>query len=447
MTTRIKVRHDTYQNWYDANPTLALGEPGFEVDNNRVKYGDGITAWRDLSYTGTFAVNQDNSINIGNNAGDCDQGSDAIAIGNYAGECCQRDYSIAIGYRAGNCDQGQGCYCCSCCSGGAIAIGTEAGECCQTVHSIAIGYRAGNCDQGDGSWQCGNAIAIGREAGEYCQEYNAIAIGKQAGQCCQGFSAVAIGRSAGNYCQGNGAVAIGKVAGECCQGSNAVAIGNYAGQCSQCCEAVAIGYNAGNCDQGCNAVAIGAYAGECCQNQYAVAVGSYAAKNDQQDYAIAVGAYAAETDISSYTIQHNDQSGTDGSDGNVMLVDESNIQSLRPGMLLENNGYINMEILAITGNVLTLAGTPNNGSITPGGYFNAIARQGQDSIAIGRYAAQHVQHPNSIVINTTGFEANSMGANTTVVKTLRTSYGDTPSGFSPVYYNPTTGELIVVVAA
>jgi hypothetical protein len=309
----------------------------------------------------------------------------------------------------------------------------------------------------------GNAIAIGLEAGEYCQEYNAIAIGKQAGNCDQGFSAVAIGRSAGNCSQGNGAVAVGKQSGQCSQGSNAVAIGNYAGTCSQCDEAVAIGYNAGNCDQGsnavavgtyagecsqgCNAVAIGAYAGECCQNQYAVAVGSYAAKNCQQDYAVAVGAYAAETDTSSYTIQHNSESGTDGADGNVMLVNGGDLSSLRPGMLLNNNGYNDVEILAITGNVLTLASTPNNGNITPGGNFIATAYQGQDSIAIGRYAARSVQHPNSIVINTTGFEANSMGANTTVVKTLRTSYGDTPSGFSPVYYNPTTGELIVVVAA
>jgi hypothetical protein len=48
MTTRIKLRRDTYQNWYDHNPTLALGEPAYDTTNNQVKVGDGTTAWRAL---------------------------------------------------------------------------------------------------------------------------------------------------------------------------------------------------------------------------------------------------------------------------------------------------------------------------------------------------------------------------------------------------------------
>lgn len=51
MTARIKVRHDTASNWSDINPILALGEPGLETDTNKVKYGDGTTAWSDLAYT------------------------------------------------------------------------------------------------------------------------------------------------------------------------------------------------------------------------------------------------------------------------------------------------------------------------------------------------------------------------------------------------------------
>jgi hypothetical protein len=50
MTTRIKLRRDTYQNWYDANPVLALGEAGYDITNNKLKIGDGVTAWRTLNY-------------------------------------------------------------------------------------------------------------------------------------------------------------------------------------------------------------------------------------------------------------------------------------------------------------------------------------------------------------------------------------------------------------
>jgi hypothetical protein len=50
MTTRIKFRRDTAANWTAENPTLALGEPGFEQDTNKLKIGDGETAWTLLDY-------------------------------------------------------------------------------------------------------------------------------------------------------------------------------------------------------------------------------------------------------------------------------------------------------------------------------------------------------------------------------------------------------------
>ena len=50
MTTRIKFRRDTAQNWTTSNPVLALGEPGLETDTRKVKYGDGVTAWNVLNY-------------------------------------------------------------------------------------------------------------------------------------------------------------------------------------------------------------------------------------------------------------------------------------------------------------------------------------------------------------------------------------------------------------
>lgn len=47
---KIKLRRDTYTNWFDVNPILAEGEPALDTTNNKVKYGDGVTPWKDLPY-------------------------------------------------------------------------------------------------------------------------------------------------------------------------------------------------------------------------------------------------------------------------------------------------------------------------------------------------------------------------------------------------------------
>jgi hypothetical protein len=51
MTTTIKLRRDLSTNWSNSNPILASGEPGLETDTLKVKYGDGITNWSNLSYS------------------------------------------------------------------------------------------------------------------------------------------------------------------------------------------------------------------------------------------------------------------------------------------------------------------------------------------------------------------------------------------------------------
>ena len=50
MADRIQIRRDTSTNWSNANPVLAEGELGLETDTNRLKAGDGTTAWNSLSY-------------------------------------------------------------------------------------------------------------------------------------------------------------------------------------------------------------------------------------------------------------------------------------------------------------------------------------------------------------------------------------------------------------
>ena len=46
-----KQRRDTAANWTTANPTLLAGEIGIESDTEKIKIGDGSTAWTSLAYT------------------------------------------------------------------------------------------------------------------------------------------------------------------------------------------------------------------------------------------------------------------------------------------------------------------------------------------------------------------------------------------------------------
>lgn len=48
--TVIKIRRDTATNWTSVNPTLASGELGFETNTNKLKVGNGSTAWNSLAY-------------------------------------------------------------------------------------------------------------------------------------------------------------------------------------------------------------------------------------------------------------------------------------------------------------------------------------------------------------------------------------------------------------
>ena len=51
MASTIKLRRGLKQAWLDAHPiVLHVGEPGLETDTNKIKYGDGVTEWRDLPY-------------------------------------------------------------------------------------------------------------------------------------------------------------------------------------------------------------------------------------------------------------------------------------------------------------------------------------------------------------------------------------------------------------
>lgn len=46
----IELRRGTAAAWTAANPVLAAGEPGWESDTDKLKIGDGSTAWNTLPY-------------------------------------------------------------------------------------------------------------------------------------------------------------------------------------------------------------------------------------------------------------------------------------------------------------------------------------------------------------------------------------------------------------
>lgn len=50
MATRIQFRRGTAAEWTLANPILAQGEMGIELDTLQFKLGDGINNWSDLQY-------------------------------------------------------------------------------------------------------------------------------------------------------------------------------------------------------------------------------------------------------------------------------------------------------------------------------------------------------------------------------------------------------------
>jgi hypothetical protein len=52
MAVQIQLRNDTAANWSIANPVLARGEVGVEIDTNKIKIGNGLSVWENLSYSG-----------------------------------------------------------------------------------------------------------------------------------------------------------------------------------------------------------------------------------------------------------------------------------------------------------------------------------------------------------------------------------------------------------
>ena len=44
VKVHLQQKRDTAENWTGNNPVLLKGELGYDITNNRIKVGDGITA-------------------------------------------------------------------------------------------------------------------------------------------------------------------------------------------------------------------------------------------------------------------------------------------------------------------------------------------------------------------------------------------------------------------
>ena len=50
MADTIQLKRGTAARWAEVNPVLAVGEPGFVYDRNKLKVGDGVTPWNSLPF-------------------------------------------------------------------------------------------------------------------------------------------------------------------------------------------------------------------------------------------------------------------------------------------------------------------------------------------------------------------------------------------------------------
>ena len=61
---RFQLKRDSSTNWKAHNPTLLIGEVGWEIDTNKFKIGDGTKKWNELSYIdATYALKSEIPIN------------------------------------------------------------------------------------------------------------------------------------------------------------------------------------------------------------------------------------------------------------------------------------------------------------------------------------------------------------------------------------------------
>lgn len=286
---------------------------------------------------------------------------------------------------------------------GGIAIGSYVASAdTLKANQISIGYLSGT--GGSGGF---NETLAGEES---------VFIGVKSGNTVLGGRNVGVGPNAG-YRQEIDCVAIGaNTAGNTASTGNrqyqgAIAIGRHAGYTNQGANSIAIGINAGSNNQGVYAIALGYQSAETQQENYGVAIGFKAAENYQDQHGIAIGTEAGR--IQRFAgVALGIYAGTEQGQYSVAI-----------------GGGAGQKSNAATIAIGTNAGKGSSGS----GY------QGNNSIAIGSYAARSGQVANSIAINGSGQDqlnwANNSGLFINPVRQ------DSSNTANIVFYNASTKEF------
>ena len=142
-------------------------ETGLKVDSNVMVEGGVVIVSNQGTGFGHVHIGSDNyhnygpeSIGIGYNAGESNQGAGGVAIGGRTAVSAQGSNAVALGSVSGSVNQGSN----------AVAVGVEAGLLNQGQDAIAVGFRAGSNFQGT------NAVAIGKLAADTSQHTGSIVI-------------------------------------------------------------------------------------------------------------------------------------------------------------------------------------------------------------------------------------------------------------------------------
>jgi hypothetical protein len=84
MAIKLQVRRGTATEWSTANPTLIVGEIGFETDTGNIKVGDGTNVWNDLAYQFPYLTGSRNHAPEDVTTLVVDQTNDRVGIGTNA---------------------------------------------------------------------------------------------------------------------------------------------------------------------------------------------------------------------------------------------------------------------------------------------------------------------------------------------------------------------------
>ena len=156
MASKVQFRRDTAANWTSANPTLSAGEIGYETDTNKLKIGDGSSAWTALIYAGTQMVASSGDSITSTSMVDISGLSIPITAGTWA-------FEVTVGYASSST---AGCRFCINHTGTLSSINyMQLGQLATTTLGATTNQTTNNSSSGTIYGTTANAIGISRMTG------------------------------------------------------------------------------------------------------------------------------------------------------------------------------------------------------------------------------------------------------------------------------------------